>query len=286
MVPLALLIAVVDLDVRDCAGADAAEVVRIVRIELEERVQTSSTALAVRCAGNTALLAATSPHGRAGRDLRLDDVDKRARARLIALALGELLDDPALLRPARVDTPREVHHEPRAVEALTQVGAGVGATVFADPSSVGFGAEVFGAYGVDRLVIRSGIAAGYATRSLALGSVRMIAVSASAELAARIPLAPGRVNLDVGAGARLGYTNLSGSARSDDIAASSTVDGLFFGPIVDVAVFLPVSAAIDVGFRAEAGVALTGVVGASDGAAQIGVDGLWLRTTFVVAYGR
>jgi hypothetical protein len=298
----------VELHMLACEPAFAAELRRIVRLELggllyegEAGGSAERGRLEVRCESNLARVSARDARRtqQANNDLRFDAFPGDAAPRAVALAAVEALRavDPTL--SARIDaqrtaaaaeerktTPRERTPttsrpttpappvRPEAARGWTRIGLGPVVRHFpSDPQMTLWGAHV-------ELNRRSPLPVDYGLdlegavfeRSVDLGAIDVRTLSAAAWIGWRAGLSDW--SFTAGAGGRVGIAELEGSSRDPTVEAHHTAR-IWSGPLAILrgdagfGVFSP-------GLVLEAGWALAGAEGLAGGATVAGARGVWL----------
>jgi hypothetical protein len=296
----------VELHVFACEPAFAAELRRIVRLELGGLLYEGAAVgiaergrLEVRCESDLARVSARDARRtqQADNDLRFDVFPGDAAPRAVALAAVEALRavDPAL--SARIDAQRTAHAaeanamhpaqtpapkpvtparavRPEAARSWTRILLGPVVRHFAsDPRMTLWGARV-------ELSRRAALPVDYGfdlegavfERSVELGAIDVRALSAAAWIGWRA----GRPDWSVtaGAGGRFGIAELEGSSRDPTVEARHAVR-IWSGPLAvlrgDAAL-----GAFSPALVLEAGWAMAGAEGLAGGASVIGARGAWL----------
>jgi hypothetical protein len=302
----------VALDVDLCAGVDAAEVRRLVPIELGAPLVESrgdegaATRASVGCVANQpglVRLAVRQPGPDPGttksleRLVALAQVPQADQARFVAISVVELLasawgeprhepprpppEPPVYPVVVVAPAPAPAPEPPRW--RVSVVGS---ARRFAGFSSVAPG----GGLAVERstkggLAVAADVLAEATTQTTGLGSIDGLLASASLVGLARV--GSGRFRVEPGLGARAGLVRLTGrgaAAASPPVRAGS-VRGTWGGPLVALraAVTLPHLLVLAVG--GELGYATAGALGRIEGGPDVGVRGAWWGVLAGVGYG-
>jgi hypothetical protein len=278
------------MDLRECDAAFADEVRRIAGIELHATVvgpessRNVVTVTSVRCRGSQADLwvsdAATSKVSL--RTVSLKRTSPRARARLIALAMAELVSssweeietNPEPKVPAAVPPRPEVRAAvSRAIARPSRVDLDVlgDARVFAGGALL-LGGKVEGTVRlVESLVLRVDAGAATGSQSRSLGDVQAQMVHGSLGLGGALDL--GAVRAVPWAALCLGQARLSGDARSG--ATGLVESGVWAGPGAGVDLeFLP-GAPVHASLGISGGGTFLGVRGNVAGESSVAVSGAW-----------
>jgi hypothetical protein len=276
-----LLLSASPLQIAGCA--DAEEIQRIAALE----TRTSSVAAAIGCAGDVATI-------RVGSRIRLVDlapIDPRARARLLALTLGELKSADLELSFAPPPAPPRPPELPPAAplsppEPGLEWGAGVELVMlrFTAPSPTAFGARASARLlSGSRLGGRADVEALHGGGAVPLGSASVLTVDAG--LAAVGAFSIGDFELEVAAGARLGLARLRGEPDDPQAAAGETVSGAFGGPFIGSRLGWPLGP-VGISLGVEAGLVALPVIGRAQDRAVIAADGAWISAQAGINFGR
>ncbi len=239
----------VQLSFESCADSLAPEVDRIARIELHAAHvgEGSATQIGVECAGDDVKLTVDDPltGKRVERSVSLASVAQESRARLLALAIAELVRSswielqfrrrPVLPIPARAPVSVEQQDLARAIAAAppTAVWGGYAAVEALFVPSVG--SPIFGlTLGVQRSIapwgfVEGGVSGwdGTAERSSGTVAIREIAVDPAIGVHADF--------VDLALGVRVCWTSLAGTPIGGAFRGES-ISGLSAGPMVAASV--------------------------------------------------
>jgi hypothetical protein len=295
------------VEVRHCRDLSAAEVMRVIALELEAtvvapaRASSSATRVEIECEGRLQHLRVVDPitSKRLERVLSLAPVEEDVRSRAVALAAvelvltswmeltrgepppqtGEFRAPPSEARLAAEQHARRetagarIDHVLAVAEAIGPfdgLGLGWGAGLLVDyVSHQGWwGAEL--GFGVAR-----------AEADTALGSVE--ATTWSGTLRPTLRFGSNAAWLKAGAGARLGVARLVGTPADVEQARGGSIAGTWGGPSLHGGAGIAWSQ-IALGFGIEAGYVLRAVSGSVDDGHAVAVDGAWVAGTIGVGW--
>jgi hypothetical protein len=279
----------VDVTVEACAGVDAAQVRRIAGVELRARIdrgpaEATLPSVQVTCDGDQAAVRIADADGRPARQrtVALAGIAEVARARLLALAIAELILAPASPPPppppaaARPPAPAPViaaaappprREAAAALLALgharawgsgwASAGAGVAASVWVGP----------------RLLLRGDALFERGAARVPEGRVTAdgVSLSAAALLAAR----RGGWQLGAGAGLRGGLTRLAGEPADPAAVRGGSFRGPSGGPMGVLTIAPPPLSRIALQLALEAGRVTLPLTGRSGDVQRFAVEGFW-----------
>ncbi len=288
---------VIELDDPPCEGLDVPAVLELLSVELGGVAPDTSRDLPqdtqvvhATCEAGDLVLSLDEPAGsqRIARRVSLADVAPKAVARLVALAVAEMIaarNDQGGASDATSlgDAPDRETSLP--TQALPSGWAGELAGMAVSRST---GRSALATYGLGVGVRGTYLAVGSASldlcaeqgsRSVSGGRAEVRVVSMSPVGWWGMDLGYGRGSF--GAGARLGYAWLRGRPRSPEAARGRTVSGLWGGPIVTLR-FAPMLPPWVLGMQVETGVSTLAVIGRAAGRRAVAMDGFWLGATVIV----
>jgi len=226
------------------------------------------------------------------RHVRLYDVPPRARPRLLALAIVELLaaGGPAPEPAPPAGAPRTVTAPLPAVVAVPPGSGGpsppswrAGAGASGRSFSSAWGQATFGAAaGVTRelpgprAAIALDVAVEASERAASLGRVAVLL--ASAALWYELRGQHGRWTYGAGPGLRLGWARLAGAAPASQVQAH-TVSRWWTGPLLAARLDVDLTARLSAGAALEAGKVLQSVRGLVGDSPEVEIGGAWLAAT-------
>ena len=286
------------LDSDQCSSVARDELRELVALELAPRaVKTPSelpaggsvTSAELRCSATRARLVVRDAARRQQQELALEltQIDPPARARLIALALAELIATVEMepLAPARPAEPPKPAHSPSPRGAHSSWWLGAGLTREGRPRILAPSLQSGLALSLAALPLAlfSELQLQRGERTISAGRVTAWTVSGSLGLAGQLHAGPS--DLTLGLGLRLGYAELVGKTGAASATLSAhNVSGLLWGPTLGASAVLPLYARWGV----RAGVDLTwlarGVRGTdSGGGTAFQLDGLLVHATLGVS---
>ena len=250
---------------------EPAEILRIVEIELDEKVTPAGTVrVSVTCDGASAKLRVDDAGTSVSRDVVLDA--SKGRARLIALAAVELLStsaseritvaapEPAVL--ARVAPPampfRMIAFGGGIVFGDTGFLGGGGVRVLRDGAPIGWLADVQAHHG---------------TTGVSRGSVTTDLIDVTGAVAANKTWS--RLHLTLAIGARGGAARLAGDS-SDMMVRTDKFWSPWFGAVGLGSLDLRATSHVAVNLTVDAGYVVRPVGGLVDARREIGIDGAWM----------
>jgi hypothetical protein len=294
----------VAIDAASCPELDAAEVRRVAAIELAATVaetggsspERAVTQVLVDCDKASSRIVVRDPltSKTVERTLSLQSVEAKARPRILAIAIaelvnaswGELATNPALEAPhdgAAGESERDAVRQKvqtRMRPVALSIAIGGTARVFASGAPVvpvAFGGVLRGTiapWGSLRGAV-VGLDATLETASVAvpLGAADVLLASGAASLAYAFgePL-----RFELGAGARVGWANLEGVAPPGTSTLGGNVDGLWGGPMLLAAGSLGFARSARLRLGVESGYAVASVRGAVNGATVVEIAGVWI----------
>lgn len=287
------------LDSSHCGSVARDELRELVALELAPRpvqsprevpADASITRAELTCSETRARLFVRDAARQQQHELGLDlaQIDPPARARLIALALAELIatvDMEPVSAPERAD--ETAAPEPSAALRLGRSSWWLGA-----------GLSRAGRPRVLAPSLQTGVVARLARLPLALlsdlqlqrgartvGPGRMVVWTTSGSLGLAGMLRAGPAELALGLGMRLGYARLVGEAGAADVSiAAHTVQGLWWGPSSAVSALLPLHGRFSLRAGLDIGWIARGVRGLDNGGmAAFRLEGLLLQATLGVS---
>ena len=290
----------VGLELRGCDAAFADEVRRIAGIELHASVVAAQGARAivteaiVTCREGLAdLLVSDAATAKVSlRTVSLVETSPRARARLIALAVAELVStsweevetNPEPKVPAAVVASPEVRRAVRNVRAQSGVALDAlgGARIFADRSLLlgGLVRSTFHVGSWPTLRLEAGTAAGSQAR--ALGGIAVQAAHGALAVGGTLDIESVEAVPWIGLAA--GYARITG--EPGDNATGRVQSGIFAGPEAGVDFRLWPRALVHLSFGIAGGAVLRGVRGDVEGDRGVGVSGAWGTLTLGVGISK
>jgi hypothetical protein len=295
----------VALVVPDCLGTLGDDVKRLVALELSPRLRviekgpgSDVLTASVRCPAQGPLELIVDDPERATAlrsELDLARTAPRARTRLLALSLAELIATSKLEQPARARVPEPEPPKPpkpdaeqaeldsdtdteletdAARQASWFVWLGPGFSFFGAPKTPLFGADVGGAYRLGPLSLQAELAARWGEATFVDAEVALQSFSAALALAPVLEL--GSLELQLGAGLRAGYAKLEASPRRANLKAGA-VDGAWLGPLLSAALQLDAWGPSGLRVGIEGGYTTLSVVGNDAGEDELmALRGLWV----------
>ncbi len=284
----------VSLRLSPCLVVDRAQVEHLLTIELGAQLADAPD-------GATSDLSVTC--GAAGAELRVDDpltgkslfriidlevAQQRARPRLLALALAELVftswtelaiplpvpppepQAPVVLPGGRSLAPASA----RSADSRLRILALASGQAFSGTGLLwGGGLRAAGDY-AHHLGFSADALAHHGQSSFPLGDVAIDTLSASAALVVHARLS--FLCLRVGAGGRLGAAHLAGVPQDVTQGAGASLWGAFGGPLALLVVGAPISGHMVAELSLEGGYVTLPVAGRVDGQRAVAVDGGWI----------
>lgn len=296
----------VQIEIDPCVNASRDDVRRLVAIELGSLVAdapgSDQTRVAVGCKETLVELRVDDPITRKSlvRDVDLAETVPRARARLLALAIAELVSAswieleaipspkvppagpaPSLeaKRAATVTVRRQIESSPFDRFRLTAFGTGAG--FFTGPGLTGGGGMQLARDHAYHVGWQVDLQAAHGNAVVPLGSVSVDLINVGTAFV--MHYATPRIAFQGGVGLRGGAARLSGSPVSSDAATGGTVWGAWGGPLATASLGVAVSRRLLVDLAAEAGYVVVPVGGLVADVRQVAVDGAWL--SFRVGFG-
>jgi hypothetical protein len=288
----------VHVETSECQGTLLEQIVPLLRVEIGPQIVDAPTdgascRVVVECSGDQVALSATAPERPPGlQRIDLASSPPGVRARIVALAIAELVRDLLLVAPAetprggalRVDrAPGSEGPErdrpavsPRADDGAaarrTEIGAYAQAIAFASDGRwlAGGGIHFEHARGFACVGLDARMATG--TEQNDLGTASFSLADLSPWVAWRSVV--GRTVVRLGAGYALGVARINGRANGDR-AVAATVSGPYTAPFGLAALSYGLSEALNVEARGQAGWVTSPVVGLVDGGADIRLEGGW-----------
>jgi hypothetical protein len=299
----------VGIDAASCPELDAAEVRRIAAIELAATVAESGgsspertvTQVLVDCDKASSRIVVRDPltSKTVERTLSLQSVEAKARPRILAIAIAELVNaswvelatNPALEAPAPTaagaperDAVRQTQRSKMRPVSLS-IAIGGTARVFASGAPVAFGGTLRGTvapWGLARGVL-VGLDATLETASavVPLGTADILLASGGASLV----YAFGEpVRFELGGGARVGWANLEGLAAPGTSTLRGNVDGPWGGPMLLAAGSVGFARSARLRLGVESGYAVASVRGAVNGEPVVDVAGVWIMGALGIGF--
>jgi hypothetical protein len=280
----------VRLSVPDCENASGAEIAKLVGLELAPKLtvvlddsQPATLSARLRCADARAFITVEDAARATPLTLSLSLADTRseARARLLALAIAELIAT-SRLEQSSAQKPAAVAAAKPAREAPLTLWLGAGALRAFQPASwlptLALGAaDSFG-----RLALSADLefAWGEQSGSEALVQMRLLSLS----LAPALQLTAGRVDASVGVGLRAGYAWLLATPRQTGLTGRQ-FSGVFAAPALQGALQFRLSEAWRARLAAELGYVVAPLRGLNaDGATLLELSGLYASGLLAVAW--
>lgn len=272
----------VELRVESCTGMDRDQVLRLLDIELKERIRTQPggqiTQLLITCQPAGVLIEAR--HGRrdAVRALEEEEITGEVGARLLSLTAIEVLREVERApEPEIVSAPTQTLQKKRGPDARLLVGA--------EMLSFGLQAPLLGAdlsWEVLRfspVYVRLGatISGGETQLSSGVVGTRLIGGRFEGGLRANLESA----GLGVGLGYRLGQARLAGYAEFSD-QESGRVYGVWGGPYLGISSDTRLGSALTFKATLELGAVQLPVRGQVAGDRDVTVNGVWAGVGFLV----
>lgn len=275
-----------------CPHALVDDVQHLARVELSgTRLPPSSEPrrVVLSCVGRTILIRAVLGDGDT-RQLDLEQTDEALRARVLAIAIAELVRDTArnsgAPKPAAVPEPLPpAPPVPAPSEPLTapivddhEPSPGNRLVVFTRLSNFGAGFEPLygGGFGFSHDVgrVALGVSPSLATsrRDVSVGSIDLLAADLSLRLAFRFPSATAPAEL--GIGHAIGVARIEGSSDDPGIEASR-ISGVWAAPFAFAGVEPKLSELLYLQLGAQLGVVTVPVRGQVTRASDSAVAGLW-----------
>lgn len=279
------------LDMQGCERAFASELRRILIVELKylpQRAPATGVARIVcqQDAYRVSIQRASSRHHELVQRIEALGTPERGRARRVAIALAEMLDETRIATARRPGSPPT--RRPRRAPSLPSTSRlGVEALVVAGGMGAPLAPQVGGALALTYQFIRwiglrGDFLAAHARRKSPLGRVDLLSLSGSLALATTLRL--GRLDLSAALGFRAGAVNLAGDAA----LPTQTAENAFWAPWVgslgaaQLGVRLRPRWSLVVGL--EGGIVLLPVTGLVDGDREFAQDGYWVTAGLGVRY--
>jgi hypothetical protein len=297
----------VSVEVRSCVDIESDQVEELTALELsavlvDERQATQDvTRVVVDCHEPTAELAVTDPvSGKLlSRSVDLSQVEQRARARVLALAIAELVTSSWMeleLTPEPVIVPREAVASPVEREAARTAARErvqpVSFTLFAEGGVRSFTTGVGPLWGGGvRLADQSGNGGLFAGLDFARGNQDIsggeIGVTMlSAALGYALHVHTGGWTLSGVPGGRLGWARLEGRPDAGTVYTASGFSAVWGGPMLRLGADYALSSGFALGAGVEAGAAVAGVGARVDGSRAATLSDAWIGATLGMGLGR
>jgi hypothetical protein len=297
----------VSVEVRSCVDIASHQVEELAALELsaalvEERQATHEvTRVVVTCQDSTVELEVTDPvSGKLlSRSVDLSQVEQRARARVLALAIAELVTSSWMeveLTPEPAIAPREAVASAEEREAARSAARErvqpASFVLFAEGGlrwfTSGFG-PLWG--GGVRLVDQGGNAGVFAALDFTRGSEAIAggelgATLLSGALGYSLHLRGGGFTLSAVPGARLGWALLEGRPDAGSAYTSASFNGLWGGPLLRLGADYKVPSGFALGAGVEGGAALAGLGARVEGSREATLSDAWIAITLAVGLGR
>jgi hypothetical protein len=302
----------VAIDAGSCPELDAAEVRRIAAIELAATVaeaggsspERAVTEVLVDCDKASSRIVVRDPltSKTVERTLSLQSVEARARPRILAIAIAELVNASW----AELATNPELEAPPKGAEGAQErdavrqklqtrmrpvslsIGIGGTARVFASGAPVvpvAFGGVLRGTVApwgsVRGALVSLDATLETASAAVPLGTAGVLLASGAASLAYTFGEP---VRFELGAGARVGWANLEGVSAPDTSTLGGNVDGPWGGPMLVAAGSVGFARSVRLRLGVESGYAVASVHGAVNGAAVIEVAGVWIMGALGIGF--
>ncbi len=284
-----------------CTGVDVEEVRRIAGIELRARLAQAEPGsprsyVAVDCRGDEATVRLDPVPGRAprARPVALAGTAANARARLLALAVAELVTAPELPpdppaappppQPARTAALATVAAAapPPASTGVRVLGVGCGRIWPAGWTSLGAGVAASG-WVARHALVRADALYEHGTAQVVQGTA--VVDSVSAGVAALLAVRPAGWQLGAGLGARLGGTRLGGRPDESTLARGKAFLAASGGPMGVLLVAPPPLGRLTFELSFEWGRVTMPVDGRAGDVHSFAVEGSWLGATFGAGVG-
>ena len=267
-----------------CSHPLVEDVQRLTRVELNNTgLPTGADAprVILSCAERVMLIRTTIGEHVGTRQLDLDQTDSALRARVVALAIAELVRDTASespLPPPLQASPLASTPKPPTPIARAPLEPRNRLVAFAKLSNFGSNFQPLAGGGLSfshdlgHFALGLGPSLGASNRQVLLGSVRALAAELSGRLALRFPsrVLPG----EFGVGYAFGYARISASTSSD-LASARSINGEWAGPFVFGALEAPFAAPAFLQFAAELGYVTLPVRGFVAESSDLEIAGVW-----------
>jgi hypothetical protein len=274
----------VRLESTTCTHPLVLEAQRLTRVELNNAgLPTGADAprVILSCAERVMLIRVTIGEHVGSRQLDLDQTDSALRARVVALAIAELVRDtasePPLPPPLLASPPPRTPKQPTPI-ASAPLEPRSRLVAFAKLSNFGSNFQPLAGGGLSfshdlgHFALGLGPSLSASNRKVSLGSVRALAAELSGRLALRFPsrVLPG----EFGVGYALGYARISASTSSD-LASARGINGEWAGPFVFGALEAPFAAPAFLQLAAELGYVTLPVRGFVAESSDLEIAGVW-----------
>jgi hypothetical protein len=262
------------------------ETERLTRVELNNTGLPSGAdapRVILSCAERVILIRATISEHEGTRQLDLDQTDSALRARVVALAIAELVRDtaggdvPVPPMPKAALTPL-TSPGPLVLVPIAPAAPATRLVAFAKLSNFGAtfhplaGAGLGFSHDLGHFAVELGPSLAASSRRVPLGSVRALSAELSARLALRFP---SRVlPAEVGAGFASGYARIAATSSSEQANARS-LHGMWAGPFVFAALEAPFAEPAFLQFAAELGYVTLPVRGFVAESSDLEIAGVW-----------
>ena len=278
----------VTIESSTCSHALVDEVQRFTIIELKNTSMSggeNAPRVFLSCSDRVSLIRALVNGHESSRQLDLEHTDAPLRARVIALAIAELVRDtargeavePPPLVPSPEPAPSKIAPEPAPPEPLATRNASH-LVAFAKLQNFGAGFQPLSGGGLSfshelgHFSLGLGPSLTTGERSPALGTVKVLAADLSLRLAYRFPnrALPG----EIGIGHALGLTRITGTSTSPDAKASS-LGAPWAGPFVFGTLDVSLAEPLFLEVAAQLGVVTFPVHGLVALDANVDIAGVW-----------
>jgi hypothetical protein len=275
----------VHIDSTTCAHQLVEDVQRLTRVELNNTgLPTGADAprVVLSCVERVILIRATIGESAGTRQLDLDQTESALRARVIALAIAELVRDtasgePPLPAPLLASPPPSSPKEPTPpssapLEPQNRL------VLFAKLSNFGSSFQPLAGGGLGfshdlaRFALGLGPSLAASNRDVSLGSVHALTADLSGRLSLRFPsrVLPG----ELGVGYALGYARIAATSSSV-LASARDLDGVWAGPFLFGALEAPFASPAFLQVAAELGYVLLPVRGYVAESNDLEIGGVW-----------
>lgn len=288
----------VSLQTNGCPDIGWRQVERLIGIELRavlltgDGVSSDTTRVVVDCTQPVLTLRVLDPitGKKLSRRIAIDNVLPAARARLLALAIVELVAaswiemqanrEPAIKSPDQ--TASDNTREQAKIFARSYLRAAArwrlavlgGGRAFHDPTHFSWGASATVERSVsDWLALSLDVAATRVDVAIDGGRAEMTTVSVAGVVLTSRDAGP--LLLQAGVGGRVGGARIVGRPRAGRDTIGQTISGPWAGPLVDARVSWPRKGVVALVLRAEAGWALLSVRGLQGGQSSVSADNVW-----------
>ncbi|HEX3851556.1 MAG TPA: hypothetical protein VHW01_11355 [Polyangiaceae bacterium] len=276
----------IDIESSTCTHPLVEGVERLTRVELNNAGLPSGADaphVTLSCAEGAVLIRVAIGESAGTRQLDLEQIESALRARVIALAIAELVRDTAAGAPAlpapllSSSPPPSSQREPTPVaSAPTEPQNRL--VVFAKLSNFGSSFQPLAGGGLGfshdlgRLALGFGPSLSASNRNVSLGSVRALAADLSARLSLRFPSR--LLSGELGVGYALGYARLTGTSNSA-LASARGLDGAWAAPFLFGVLEGPFASPAFLQLAAQLGYVLLPVRGFVAESNDLEIAGVW-----------